>query len=290
MWNRIQLKSNAKKRLFQNYFATVIVTLLLTVVSGGISIRYNVNTDLNSNMNYSESMDNFAIDNISGSSYVNRYIDEINKVYDRVITFINNQPQKVIIALVWIMIAGTILMMLLDIFLLAPFSVGCKRWFLLNRNEKPNIKETLFTFKNGYMNVVKTIFLQKLFLFFWSLLFVIPVFIKIYEYRMIPYIIAENPDIEWREAFRQSKEMMHGNKMSAFILDCSFWGWLLLSLFTSGLLSLFFVNPYIQMTNVELYAVLQNRNHKNNYYDNSSSGYSNYQQYDNDSNQDNYKY
>ena len=36
-------------------------------------------------------------------------------------------------------------------------------------------------------------FLKGLFQGLWSLLFVIPGIIKSYEYRMIPYILSENP-------------------------------------------------------------------------------------------------
>ena len=44
-----------------------------------------------------------------------------------------------------------------------------------------------------YGNVTKTMFLKQLYTFFWSLLFVFPGIIKSYEYRMIPYLLAENP-------------------------------------------------------------------------------------------------
>ena len=54
---------------------------------------------------------------------------------------------------------------------------------------------------------------------------------------MIPYILAENPKIQRKKAFKLSKEMMKGNKWKTFILDLSFLGWELLSIFTFGLLN-----------------------------------------------------
>ena len=42
---------------------------------------------------------------------------------------------------------------------------------------------------------------------------------------MIPYILAENPKIQRKKAFKLSKEMMKGNKWKTFILDLSFLGW-----------------------------------------------------------------
>ena len=59
---------------------------------------------------------------------------------------------------------------------------------------------------------------------------------------MIPYILAENPKIQRKKAFKLSKEMMKGNKWKTFILDLSFLGWELLSIFTFGLLNIFYIN------------------------------------------------
>ena len=56
--------------------------------------------------------------------------------------------------------------------------------------------------------------------------------IKTYEYRMIPYILAENPRIKRKEAFKLSKQMMKGNKWRTFVVDLSFVGWNILSVFS----------------------------------------------------------
>lgn len=85
-------------------------------------------------------------------------------------------------------------------------------------------------------------------------------FIKIYEYRMIPYLLAENPKIDKKEAFKKSKEMMKGNKWKAFILDLSFILWDILAVFTFGLLNVLYVNPYKIATSVELYETLKEEN------------------------------
>lgn len=81
-------------------------------------------------------------------------------------------------------------------------------------------------------------------IFLWSLLFIIPGVIKSYETFMVPYLLAENPDIDRREIFVLSRRMMDGNKMNLFILNLSFIGWMFLSMLTSGLAYIFFVGPY----------------------------------------------
>lgn len=86
---------------------------------------------------------------------------------------------------------------------------------------------------------------------------------------MIPYILAENPKIQRKKAFKLSKEMMKGNKWKTFILDLSFLGWELLSIFTFGLLNIFYINPYKVATAVELYEVLKKQiiSQKSEYYE-----------------------
>ncbi|MFR3783818.1 MAG: DUF975 family protein [Clostridia bacterium] len=93
---------------------------------------------------------------------------------------------------------------------------------------------------------------------------------KSYEYTMIPYILAENPKIQRKKAFKLSKKMMKGgNKWKTFILDLSFLGWELLSIFTFGLLNIFYINPYKVATTVELYEVLKKQiiSQKSEYYE-----------------------
>jgi hypothetical protein len=50
--------------------------------------------------------------------------------------------------------------------------------------------------------------------------------------------------------------MMMGNKWKAFVLDLSFLGWHILSVFTVGILELFYVAPYVYATNAALYEAL----------------------------------
>jgi len=93
--------------------------------------------------------------------------------------------------------------------------------------------------------------------FLWSLLFVIPGIVKSYEYRMIPYILSENPSIQMSRAFELSREMTYGHKADIWVLDLSFILWNLLGAITCGLANIFYVNPYIAATNAELYGVLR---------------------------------
>lgn len=132
--------------------------------------------------------------------------------------------------------------------------MGGYRFFILNQTAQPGIGTLLDGFRSGhYVNIVLTMFLRDLFTALWSLLLVVPGIVKHYEYLMVPYIIAENPEMDYKEAFQISKQMMDGEKMEAFIMDLSFLGWYLLSAVTCGLLAIFYANPYVQASFAEMY-------------------------------------
>lgn len=86
-------------------------------------------------------------------------------------------------------------------------------------------------------------FLRGLYVFLWSLLFIIPGIVKNYAYSMTPFIMAENPDMSANDAITASRELMDGHKGELFILDLTFIGWDLLAALTLNLGNLA-LNPY----------------------------------------------
>lgn len=98
----------------------------------------------------------------------------------------------------------------------------------------------------------------------------IPYIMKTYEYWLVPYILAENPEMECKEVFALTKKLMTGYKWEAFVLNLSFIGWNLLSVCTCGLLSIFYVEPYKAYTMAAFYKV---RNQQEKYINGSNAGY-----------------
>lgn len=88
-------------------------------------------------------------------------------------------------------------------------------------------------------------FFRALFIFLWSLLFVIPGIIASYSYAMTPYILLEHPDMTAREAITASKELMRGNKFRLFCLSLSFIGWGLLCIAPFFLISNIAISPIL---------------------------------------------
>lgn len=154
---------------------------------------------------------------------------------------------------------SSFLPMLLSVLVFSVLTVGGYRYFQKTRkNIHTDIGEVAGNFKDGnYKNVVIITFLKNLKIVLWTLLLIIPGIIKTYEYYLVENILAVRPDIDKNEAFRLSKLLMNGYKMDAFVLNLSFIGWYLLSLFTLGILTFVYVNPYMVATNVEFYAYVR---------------------------------
>ncbi len=137
--------------------------------------------------------------------------------------------------------------------------VGLQKFLCNNRDGKGDISDLFSAYRGNFGNVVLTMFLKDLYTALWSLLLIIPGIIKSYEYRMIPYILADDPELEYKDVFERSKKMMDGEKMNAFLLDLSFIGWFLLSGLTCGILGIFWTEPYYKQTAAELYVVLRDK-------------------------------
>ncbi len=71
---------------------------------------------------------------------------------------------------------------------------------------------------------------------------------------LVPYIVAENPDIKPFEANLLSWRMMRGNKMKLFLLAMSFIGWNTLGFITLGIGNILYANPYMICCYAEFYA------------------------------------
>lgn len=95
-------------------------------------------------------------------------------------------------------------------------------------------------------------FVKYIYQLLWSLT-IIGGIIKFYSYRMVPFIVAENPNMKAKEAINLSRKMMYGQKWECFKLDLSFLGWNLLSYLTLGITGIFYSNPYEIATYCQFY-------------------------------------
>lgn len=231
-WTRADLKDRAKFSVKSFYWKSVLVAFILALVSGDIGGKVSKREDI---------------------SYTgNELVDSVSGIFAGPLAFFLGLAMVT----VFIMI---VVALVLSVFVFNPLIVGCKKYFLDASDGNADLGNIGYAFRNNYMNVTSGIFLQDLFIFLWSLLFIIPGIYKAYEYRMIPYLLAEDSGLTFTEAKNLSREMMDGEKWDTFVLDLSFILWHLLSSITFGLVGIFWVSPYVQYTNVELYKVLRTK-------------------------------
>lgn len=274
MWERKDLKSRAKKVVKKNYWTAIVVCFLIALLTGEFG------TSILGIWQSEDSMDPNYVINYQNENDVDYLIKEISvnelqiKVYEIAKANINNvmKTQKYVFK-IWdgitsfsiektglgiTLCISAVLSLAFMICIADPLIVGGKRYFLKARegsNTRIGIIKEIFQ-KEHWFNVVIIMFLRNIYNALWYLTIVGGI-IKTYEYRMIPYILAENPKIKRKEAFELSKQMMKGNKWKTFVLDLSFFGWNFLSVLTYGLLSILYVNPYNAATIAELYVALK---------------------------------
>lgn len=149
-------------------------------------------------------------------------------------------------------------LLVLKVMVTRLMEVGCRGYFLKNREEGSGLRDCFTVFKENVPNTFITMLLRDIKLFLWSLLLLVPGIVKDYEYKMVPYILAENPDMPYDEVFALSRKMMTGHKMDAFRLDLSFLGWFLLGFLTFGVSAIFYSDPYYNAAIAEFYAKVKN--------------------------------
>lgn len=110
----------------------------------------------------------------------------------------------------------------------------------------------LFTYFKYWKNTVLANLLRTLYIFLWSLLCGIPGIIATYSYAMVPYIMADNPELTASEACKKSKEMMNGYKLDLFVLRLSFIGWSILAALTCGI-GYVVLTPYMEAAVADFY-------------------------------------
>ena len=225
MWNRQQVKEQAKIIMKRNYWKMFVVTLLVGLLTGEKTTII-------------ERVQNFASTNIS---------------YDTSPIFYSSNFQYIFYSFISI---ASILGILYTIFIGNVIVVGKSRYFIKNHDENPELSEIFKGFKGNYLNVVKIMFLMNLKILLWLFLFIVPGIIKAYEYSMIPYLLAENPNLSASQAFSLSKQMTTGQKMDLFVLDLSFLGWIILGLICCGI-GILFLQPYPEATRAEVFLILK---------------------------------
>ncbi|MGM9589394.1 MAG: DUF975 family protein [Faecousia sp.] len=150
-----------------------------------------------------------------------------------------------------LMVAGAIYILIAAVAIAVVFfvlgsvvTIGYSRFNLdlVDRRKAPEIN-TLFSYFSHWKTATIMNLLRSVYIFLWSLLFIIPGIVAGYSYAMTGYILAEHPEMTPDEVIDHSKQMMSGNRFRLFCLQLSFIGWTILAACTLGIGNLW-LNPY----------------------------------------------
>lgn len=244
MWTRSELKDRAKQVLKLSYWKAFIVSLVIMIVAGGG----------NSGGRGSSSIRNNVKNGFQGNDFDSLIY------FDKDYSFNMDFDSGVMAIIAIILGVGLIIFLVvlaLRVFLGAPLEVGGRRYFVQGAQNNADMNNIGYAFNSErYKGIVLTMLWRGFLNFLWFLLLIIPGIIKAYAYRMVPYILADNPNIGYKRAVELSVQMTDGEKFNIFVFDLSFLGWYLLGALAFGLGGLF-VNPYKDATEAELYLVLR---------------------------------
>lgn len=129
---------------------------------------------------------------------------------------------------------------------------------LSREGKKIVFSEYLTNLKKKYSRAVPVMGLICLYVMLWTILLVIPGIIKGYSYAMASYISIDNEELSAEECVQRSIKMMEGHKMQLFLLDLSFFGWVLLSILTLGI-GLLWLAPYQETAHIKFYEDLKSK-------------------------------
>lgn len=232
----------AREALRGKWGVAVIAGLIASLLGAITSARFNIDTDTTSGINLNFDLGGGGVTVNTGGQTV--------PLAEELLT---PQVMAVLTGFLSVALAAALVAVVISLLVGSVIELGYARFNLdlVDRQKQPELR-TLF----GYFPVWRTAFcarfLRGLYVFLWSLLFIIPGIIAEYSYAMTGFILAENPELTASEAIEQSKQIMYGNRWRLFCMRFSFIGWSILSAMTLGIGNLW-LTPYRQAADAAFY-------------------------------------
>lgn len=282
------LKEKARKNVRKNYFRNVIVVFICSVLlAGGYSYTTkNILEVDTSDVNISEILNNSSkktnaeiiddllnktdsekqreevIKNKYSAGVISSIINEITASGSIIFGFLNAFNNFLFagdISVFVLIIFATLISFSFNVLFINVLQVGRNRFFLEKRKYlNTKIDKLLFPYKvRKTLHLSYILFVKQLYQLLWNFT-IIGGILKHYQYSMIPYVLAENPNITKNEAFCLSKELTDGQKWNLFKVDLSLLGWNILGAFTFNFTNIFYFNIYKEFIYAEIYMDIRN--------------------------------
>ncbi len=273
-----ETKKQARQTLKKNYWRCVAITFFIAIILGSYKITekhlitYQNNTFTIQNEPFTTSINSEIVNdtieaigniNTSISSYkptrgvLANVFNNITSSGNFIFGLLNSFNQLIFHERVWasiIILLGAILTFLYWFLIQNVLKVGEARFFLENRNyKKTNFHRLLFPYKVKKEKNISLAMMRKTLQEWLWFLTIFGGVIKHYSYYLVPYILAENPNLKGKEAIKLSREMMQGHKWLLFKLDISLMGWYILDILSFHLIGIIFTTPYKKCCMAEFY-------------------------------------
>ncbi len=123
---------------------------------------------------------------------------------------------------------------------------------LVRGKDKVNLEDLFSGYKENFTASMLLGLLKTIFLFLWTLLFIIPGIIKSYSYSMAFYIQQDSENKDWNYCITESRKRMNGHKAELFVLDLSFLGWYIVGFLCLGV-GVLWVSAYHTLARTHFY-------------------------------------
>lgn len=181
-------------------------------------------------------------------------------IFLSMVAAVNSMVGSESLAVLLLILLGLFVFLMFWFYVQNTYAVVLRRMFLESRTyQKIPFERFMFLSRiKRWTRASFIMFVRYVLYTLWSLT-IVGAFVKHYSYLMVPFIVAENPDIKALEAITLSRKMMNGHKWECFKIDVSMLGWTILSSCTLGLSAAFFSNPYKMMIFCEVYVHLREK-------------------------------
>lgn len=245
------IKNNAFKNLKKHYILYLFTCLLASIM--GIEFLgsvYFLNYRFHININAgTDGILASIINSVVSGNIIYDISNILFKIFksSKVVNIIALTGSFIIVFLIWMFIKNT-------------YKVIYRRIFLEGRTYKKVPLSRFLYLKNykKWFKVSLNLLIESIYYVLWSLT-IVGAFIKRYSYFLVPYIIAENPNIRIKDAINLSSRMMNGKKMECFKYEVGFLFLKLFGYLSFGIINLIYTNPYRVAFFSEFYVLLRDK-------------------------------
>lgn len=134
-----------------------------------------------------------------------------------------------------------------NIIIASFFGLGYVSFFYKISKEEDTELNELWSKTNRFTTYFLTTLIADILIFLGTICFIVPGIILMLDYSMVYFIMLDHEEYSASEVLRKSREMMNGHRLELFKLELNFLGWMILGIFTFGILYLW-LTPYMKVS------------------------------------------